>query len=36
MSADLVVLNGDPAQDVTALSKVLYTISGGKVIYRAR
>jgi imidazolonepropionase-like amidohydrolase len=36
LQADLVVLNGDPAQDVTALSKVRYTIRRGKVIYAER
>ena len=33
MNGDLVVLRADPAQDVTAFSKVRYTIRGGKVIY---
>jgi imidazolonepropionase-like amidohydrolase len=33
MEGDLAVLEGDPAKDVTAFSKVLYTIRGGKVIY---
>lgn len=36
MQADLVVLDGDPASDVTAFSKVHYTIRGGKVIYSKR
>ncbi len=36
MQADLVVLDGDPARDVTAFSKVHYTIRGGKVIYAKR
>jgi imidazolonepropionase-like amidohydrolase len=31
--ADLVVLRGDPAQDVRALSHVRYTLRAGKVIY---
>jgi imidazolonepropionase-like amidohydrolase len=31
--ADLVVLDADPAQDVTAFSNVHYTIRAGKVIY---
>jgi imidazolonepropionase-like amidohydrolase len=31
--ADLVVLEADPAQDVTAFSKVRYTIRDGEVIY---
>lgn len=34
MDADLVVLDGDPAEDVTFLSKVHYVIRGGKVIYK--
>jgi imidazolonepropionase-like amidohydrolase len=33
MDGDLVVLDGDPAQDVTVFSKVHYTIRSGKVIY---
>jgi imidazolonepropionase-like amidohydrolase len=33
MDADLVVLQGDPAEDVTSFSKVRYTIRLGKVIY---
>ena len=33
MDADLVVLRGDPAQDVTAFSKVRYTIRRGKIIH---
>lgn len=36
MNADLVVLSADPAQDVTAFSKVHYTIRNGKVIYQER
>jgi imidazolonepropionase-like amidohydrolase len=32
--ADLVVLNADPAQDITAFAKVHYTIRKGKVIYQ--
>jgi imidazolonepropionase-like amidohydrolase len=35
MKADLVILSADPAQDVTAYSKVRYTIRNGKVIYKA-
>ncbi len=31
--ADLVVLDGDPASDVTAFSRVRFTIRAGKVIY---
>jgi imidazolonepropionase-like amidohydrolase len=33
MKADLVVLGADPRQDVTAFSKVRYTIRDGNVIY---
>jgi imidazolonepropionase-like amidohydrolase len=33
--ADLVILDGDPAKDVTALARVRYTIRSGKVIYAA-
>jgi imidazolonepropionase-like amidohydrolase len=33
MDGDLVVLRGDPADDVTSFSKVLYTIRLGKIIY---
>jgi len=33
MDADLVVLSADPARDVTAFSKVRYTLRAGKVIY---
>ncbi|HXW90411.1 MAG TPA: amidohydrolase family protein [Terriglobales bacterium] len=33
MNADLVVLGADPAEDVTAFSKVRYTIRNGTVIY---
>jgi hypothetical protein len=36
MNADLVVLSADPAQDVTAFSKVHYTIRNGKVIYQEK
>ena len=32
--ADVVVLSGDPAEDVKNLAKVEYTIRGGKVIYK--
>jgi imidazolonepropionase-like amidohydrolase len=35
MDADLVVLDGDPA-DVRALAKVAYTIRSGQVVYSAR
>jgi imidazolonepropionase-like amidohydrolase len=33
--ADVVVLNGDPAQDIRALGRVRTTLRGGRVIYRA-
>jgi imidazolonepropionase-like amidohydrolase len=33
MKADLVVLDGDPKEDVRNLAKVAYTIRGGKIIY---
>ena len=33
MDADLVILSGDPATDVSAFSKVRYTIRQGKVLY---
>ena len=33
MDADLVVLSADPARDVTAFSKVRYTIRAGNIIY---
>jgi imidazolonepropionase-like amidohydrolase len=33
MDADLVVLSADPAHDVTAFSKVRYTIRSGNIIY---
>ena len=36
MKADLVVLSADPAQDVTAFSKVRFTIRNGKVLYKER
>ena len=36
MDADLVVLSADPAQDVTAFSKVVYTIRAGKIIFGKR
>lgn len=34
MDADLVVLEGDPVQDVRQFTKVRYTVRGGRVIYR--
>jgi imidazolonepropionase-like amidohydrolase len=33
MDADLVVLDGDPAKDVTAFSKIHQVVRGGKLIY---
>jgi imidazolonepropionase-like amidohydrolase len=33
VDGDLVILSADPAQDITAFSKVRYTIRDGKVIY---
>src|SRR5579862_1845898 len=36
MDADLVVLEGDPAEDVTAFSKVHQVIRGGQLIYPVR
>ena len=36
MDADLVVLDGDPARDVTAFSKVHHVIKGGKLTYPIR
>ena len=33
-AADLAVIDGDPASDITALSKIRYTIRGGEVVYR--
>ena len=33
MDADLTVLKGDPASDVTAFSRVRYTIRAGKIIF---
>jgi imidazolonepropionase-like amidohydrolase len=36
MDADLVVLSADPASDITALSKVDYTVRNGKVIFSSR
>jgi imidazolonepropionase-like amidohydrolase len=33
MEADLVVLRADPAHDVTAFSRVRYTIRDGKIVY---
>jgi imidazolonepropionase-like amidohydrolase len=36
MDADLVILKSDPATDITALSRVAYTVREGKVIYSAK
>jgi imidazolonepropionase-like amidohydrolase len=36
LDADLVVLSADPAQNISAFSKVRYTIRGGDVIYAER
>ncbi len=36
MDADLVVLGADPEHDATALSRVRYTIVGGKIIYSGK
>jgi imidazolonepropionase-like amidohydrolase len=36
MDADLVVLNADPAVDITAFSKVHYTVRNGQVIFSSR
>jgi imidazolonepropionase-like amidohydrolase len=35
LQADMVVLQGDPAKDIRALTNVRYTLRAGKVIYRA-
>ena len=34
--ADLVVLKEDPSKDIRALASVMYTLRGGKIIYRAK
>jgi imidazolonepropionase-like amidohydrolase len=36
MDGDLVILSADPAQDITAFSKVRYTIREGKIIYSGK
>jgi imidazolonepropionase-like amidohydrolase len=36
MQADLAILNGDPSNDIRALTAVEYTLRDGHVIYRAR
>jgi imidazolonepropionase-like amidohydrolase len=35
LDADLVVLKGDPSQNVRALAEIKYTVRGGKIIYRS-
>ena len=35
LEADLVVLKGDPSQNIGALAAVQYTFRAGKIIYRA-
>ena len=34
-AADLVVLRGDPSQDVRTLGNVIYTLRDGKIIYQS-
>jgi imidazolonepropionase-like amidohydrolase len=36
MDADLVLLAGDPAKNIEALSTVRYTLRKGRIIYRSR
>ena len=36
MEADLVILRSDPAADITALARVVYTIRAGRVIFTDR
>jgi imidazolonepropionase-like amidohydrolase len=36
MTADLVVLDADPATDVRNFSKVAYTIRAGEIIYSSQ
>jgi imidazolonepropionase-like amidohydrolase len=36
MKADWVILSADPAWDITAYSKVRFTIRNGKVLYKER
>ena len=36
MDADIVLLDGDPAGDIEALSRVRYTLRGGKIIYQSK
>jgi imidazolonepropionase-like amidohydrolase len=35
MQADLVLLEGDPASDISAFSAVRCTLRAGKIIYRS-
>ena len=35
MDADVTIFRGDPALDITAFSRVSYTIRAGKIIFRA-
>jgi imidazolonepropionase-like amidohydrolase len=35
MDADLTVFSGDPATDISAFSRVSYTIRAGKLIFQA-
>jgi imidazolonepropionase-like amidohydrolase len=35
LDADIVILDGDPTADVRNLSKIVYTIRGGRVIYQS-
>ena len=34
LTADVVVLDGDPERDIRALAKIRYTVRGGRIIYR--
>jgi len=34
LAADVVVLDGDPAEDIRALARVRATLRGGRVIYQ--
>lgn len=36
MNADIVALIGDPASDITAFSKIKYTVRNGKLIYESK
>ena len=35
LAADVVVLDGDPAEDIRALARVRATLRGGQIIYRS-